>query len=106
MSEDTIVRSHAVAIHFDEYEDGRIGWRVNSDEIIDRTESLSLVELAECGAPLSVVGIRALTKVCLDGAIYNALETASAIRLAMARGRAANQREPELIEAPKDATIN
>ena len=106
MSEDTVVRSHAMTIRFDEYEDGRIGWRLKTDEVIERTDNLSLVELAECGAPLSIVGIRALSKVCLDGAIYNALETASAIRLAMARGRAANQPEPELIEAPKDATIN
>ena len=106
MSEETVVRSHVVTIHFDEYKNGRIGWRVDADEIIDRTSALSLVELAECGAPLSVVGIRALMKVCIDGAIYNALETASAIRLATARGCAANQAEPELIEAPEDATIN
>ena len=65
-----------------------------------------MVELAECGAPLSVLGIRALMKVCMDGAIYNALETASAIRVATARGRAAKQAEPELIEAPEGATIN
>ena len=106
MSEETVVRSHAVTIRFDEHEDGGIAWRVDADEIIDRTKSLSLVELAECGAPLSVIGIRELMKVCMDGAIYNALETASAIRLAAARGRAASQPEPELIEAPKDATIN
>jgi hypothetical protein len=106
MSEETFVRSHAVTIRFDEHEDGGIAWRVDADKVIERTDSLSLVELAECGAPLSVIGIRALMKVCMDGAIYNALETASAIRVATARGRAASQSEPALIEAPKDATIN
>ena len=81
-------------------------WRLDADEIIERTESLSLLELTECGAPLSVVGIRALINACMDGAICNALETANAICLAAARGRAASRPEPELIKAPKDETTN
>jgi ribosomal 50S subunit-associated protein YjgA (DUF615 family) len=104
--EDTIVHSHAVTIRFDEHEDGQIEWRLDADEVIDRTMSLSLVEMAEFGAPLSAVGIRALMKACMDGAIYNALETANAIRIAAARRRAADPEQLQQIEPPQDATVN
>ena len=57
----------ALTIRFDQLEDNRVNWYVEPDDKVWETRSLSLIELAESGAPLSALAIRALWKLCIDG---------------------------------------
>ena len=106
MSENPIVHSHELTIRFDEHEDGLIDWYAVPDDPIRRTHALSPFELAERGAPLSAMGIRALWKLCMDGTIYSALELATEVRREVIRRHRADNTMAEPIELPEGATIN
>ena len=45
----------ALTIRFDQLEDNRVNWYVEPDDKVWETQSLSLIEVAECGAPLSAL---------------------------------------------------
>ena len=104
MSDSRVVTSHVLTVRFDQLEDNSVNWSVEPDEQVERTWNLSLLDLAECGAPLAAMGIRALWKLCIDGLVYNALEQANDVRAAALRRSLADQER--LIESPPDgATI-
>ncbi len=69
-----------LTIRFDQLEDGTVNYYVLPDQKIYATRDLSLMDMAEQRAPLSSLGIRALWKMCADGLVFTALETASAFR--------------------------
>jgi hypothetical protein len=67
---------------------------------------LSLIDLAECGAPLSALGIRALWKLCIDGLVFNALEQANSIQSEVSKRLVSG---PPLIDSevvPEGVSIN
>ena len=106
MSEEKVLCSHELVIRFDQHEDNRVTWYVTPDEQVCETQSLSLVDLAECGAPLAAMGIRALWKLCVDGLVYNSLEQANSIQVEVGK-RLANGPVEALLElAPEGVTIN
>jgi hypothetical protein len=80
MSEERVVCSHHLSIRFDQLEGNRVNWYVEPDDEVLRARDLSLIDLAERGAPLSALGIRALLKLCIDGLVFNALEQANSIQ--------------------------
>ena len=84
----------------------RVNWYIIPDEKVKQTESLSLIDLAECGAPLSALGIRALWKLCADGLVYNSLEQANSIETEVAKRLASNVGDFDQLEAPDGMTIN
>ena len=106
MSEDKVLCSHELAIRFDQLEDNQIQWRIIPDANVRETLELSLIDLAECGAPLSLMGIRALAKLCLDGLVFNALEQANSIETEVSKRLASGpiNAEPDL--TPEGVTIN
>lgn len=106
MSEEKVLCSNYLTIQFDQLEDNRITWYVTPDEKVGQTESLSLIDLAECGAPLSAIGIRALWKLCVDGLIFNALEQADSIRSEIGKCQVSGPVEVESLQTPEGATIN
>ena len=106
MSEEKVLCSNYLTIRFDQLENNRITWHITPDEKLALTETLSLVDLAECGAPLSAMGIHALWKLCADGLVFNSLEQANSIQSEIGR-RAAYPSEHDVLEhLPEGVTIN
>ncbi len=91
MSNRRVVTSHVLTVRFDQFEDNSIKWSVEPDEQVVHTWNLSLLDLAESGAPLAAMGIRALWKMCIDGLVYNALEQANDVRAAALRRSMADE---------------
>ena len=106
MSEEKVLCSNTLTIRFDQLEDNRVNWYVEPDDKVWDTQSLSLVDLAECGAPLSALGIRALWKLCMDGLVFNALEQANSIEVEVGKRLAATPEHAMLEATPEGATIN
>ena len=106
MNDETVLCSHVLTIRFDQLEDNRVNWYVTLDEPLRKTGALSLFELAECGAPLAALGIRALWKLCADGLVYNALEQANGTQVEVNRRLASGPVEAPLELLPEGATLN
>ena len=106
MSEEKVICSHELVIRFDQLEGNRVNWYVKPDEKIRETQSLSLIDLAECNAPLAAIGIRALWKLCRDGLIFSALEQANDTQVEVGRRLASGPVEALMDLAPQDVTIN
>lgn len=106
MSEEKVLCSHHLVIRFDQLEDNRVNWYVTPDEKVWETRALSLIDLAECGAPLAALATRALLKLCLDGLVYNALEQANEINAEVGKRLASGPVEALLDLAPEGVTIN
>jgi len=107
MNDKKPVCSHELTVRYEQFEDGSIQYHLLPDQNVRETHPASLITLAEHGAPVSLMGIRALWKFCHDGAVLSSLELASMIK------REVNLRvnppadEAVLIEsAPEGATIN
>jgi hypothetical protein len=106
MSEDKVLCSHEVTIRFDQYDGNRVKWRVIPDADVLETIEMSLIDLAECKAPLSLMGTRALSKLCMDGLVFNALEQANSITAEVCKRLASGAVLAELDLRPKGVTIN
>ena len=106
MSEEKVLCSHELVIRFDQLENNQVNWYVIPDEKVLNTQSLSLIDLAECRAPLSAMGIRALWKLCADGLVYNSLEQASSIQSEVGKRLVSGPVEAPLELAPEGVTIN
>ena len=106
MSEERVVCSHHLTIRFDQLEGNRVNWYVEPDDEVLRDRGLSLIDLAERGAPLSALGIRALLKLCIDGLVFNSLEQADSIQFEVSKRLVSG---PPLIDAeavPEGVSIN
>ena len=106
MSDEKVLCSHVLTIRFDQLEDNRVNWYIQPDEQVRNTQSLSLIDLAECNAPLAAMGIRALWKLCADGLVFNALEQANDIQAEVGKRLGAGQSEALIDRAPESLTIN
>ncbi|MFC1606311.1 hypothetical protein ACFL33_05565 [Pseudomonadota bacterium] len=106
MSDERVLCSHVLTIRFDQLEGNRVNWYIEPDEQVHTTQTLSLIDLAECGAPLAAMGIRALWKLCADGLVYNALEQANDVQVEVGKRLATGPMEAPLELAPEGATIN
>jgi predicted metal-dependent phosphoesterase TrpH len=73
MSNENIVCSHELVIRFEQLEDNTVNWIVQADAAIENTKHASLDELASAGAPLAVLGIRALSDLIHPNIIRAAL---------------------------------
>ena len=80
MSDEKVFCFNQLTIRFETLEDGRVKYYVLPDKKVYATRDMSLMDMAESRAPLSSLGIRALWKMCNDGLVFTALETASAFR--------------------------
>jgi hypothetical protein len=87
-------------------EDNRVNWYIEPDDNVFETRALGLIELAECGAPLSALGIRALWKLCMDGLVFNSLEQANSIQSEVGKRLISGQPlvDPEVV--PEGVSIN
>ena len=111
MSNEEVLCSHQLVIRFDQHEGNRVTWYVTPDEAVCQTQTLSLIDLAECQAPLAALGIRALWKLCADGLVYHALEEANGIQVEVGKRLAAGPHEvdgdwEDLLGAPEGAALN
>jgi hypothetical protein len=106
MSEEKVLCSNFLTIRFDQHEDNRISWYVTPDERVANSETLSLIDLAECGAPLSAIGIRALWKLCIDGLVFNSLEQANSIQVEVGKRIALGPVDERLEQIPEGVSIN
>ena len=106
MSEEKVLCSNYLTIRLDQLEDKRITWYVIPDEKVASTERLSLIDLAEYGAPLSAMAIKALWKLCIDGLVFNALEQANSIQTEIGRRIPDQAIDAELECVPDGTTIN
>ena len=77
MNNDEVVYSNELLIRFDQDSTGRVNWRIMPDEQVGQAINTSLEELAEMGAPLCAMGIRALYDLFAEEFINHALETAN-----------------------------
>ena len=78
MSNEKVVCVNELTIRFEQLE-GRnsVNWSIIPDEIIEKFQDSSLIDLAEMGAPLSALGVMELWNLCASGLIYAALEAAN-----------------------------
>ena len=106
MSEDKVICSHQLTVRFDQHEGNRVKWRVIPDADVLETIEMSLIDLAECDAPLSLMGTRALIKLCMDGLTFNALEQANSITAEVRKRLPSGSVRTELDLRPEGATIN
>ena len=106
MSKEKVLCSNVLTIRFDQLEDNRVNWYVEPDDDVLETQTLSLVDLAERGVPLSALGIRALWKLCMDGLVFNSLEQANSINVEVHKRIAMGPVHAELDLAPEGVTIN
>ena len=106
MSKEKVLCSNVLTIRFDQLEDNRVNWYVEPDDDVLETQTLSLVDLAERGAPLSALGIRALWKLCIDGLVFNSLEQANSINVEVHKRIAMGPVHAELDLTPEGVTIN
>ena len=106
MSEEKILCSNYLTIRLDQLEGNRVNWYLIPDEKVKQTESLSLIDLAECGAPLSAMAIRALWKLCADGLVYNSLEQANSIETEIGKRLASDSYDNAQSGALEGVTIN
>jgi len=63
-----------VVVIFEGDDQNNVSWRVQADDVIQDTLHLSIDQLARAGAPLAVMGIRALYEILGDSLINLALE--------------------------------
>ena len=106
MSNEKIVCANELIIRFEQMEDGTVNWTVIPDEKVHQTQNLNLMDLAECGAPLSAMGIRALWKLCADGLVFTSLEMANAIKNGVNQRIAVRQATGELEDASQEVVIH
>ena len=106
MSDEKVLCSHVLTIRFDQLEDNRVNWYIQPDEQVRNTQSLSLIDLAECNAPLAAMGIRALCKLCADGLVFHALEQANDIQVEVGKRLGAGPVEALMDLAPESLAIN
>ena len=106
MSEEKLVCTNELTIRFEQYDNGQVLWSIVPDEEVWKTKTLSLIDLAECGAPLSALGIRALWKLCMDGLIFHSLEEASSITKEINKRLLSGPVQAQLDLAPEGVTIN
>ena len=106
LSKEHVLCSNVLTLRFDQLENNRVNWYVTPDDDVLETQTLSLIDLAECGAPLSALGIRALWKLCIDGLVFNSLEQANSINFEVKKRLATGPVHAELDLAPEGVTIN
>ncbi len=106
MSDEKVLCSHVLTIRFDQLEGNRVNWYIEPDEQVREDQSLSLIDLAECDAPLAALGIRALWKLCADGLVYHALEQANDIQVEVGKRLGAGPVEALMDLAPESLAIN
>jgi len=106
MSEEKVLCSNVLTIRFDQMEGNRVNWYVEPDDEVLGTQTSSLIDLAERGAPLSALGIRALWKLCMDGLVFNSLEQANSINVEVHKRIATGPVHAELDLVPEGVTIN
>ena len=106
MNDEKVLCSNTLTIRFDQLEGNRVNWYATPDDAVLGAEMLSLIDLAECEAPLSELGIRALWKLCVDGLIFNALEQADEINSEVSKRLLPGPALAELEAPPEGATIN
>ncbi len=106
MSDERVVCSHHLTIHLEELQDGCVAWHFETDEQVEFTAGLSLIDLAECNAPLATIGIRALWSLCNNGLVRMALAQANDIRVQVDKRAALgpDKKGPALM--PKGAALN
>ena len=94
---ETVVCTHQLVIRIHQMEDGSVLWNVMPDEAVWKTQKFDVWGLAEIGAPLAALAIRALWKLCYDGMVYNSIEQGISAQLAVER--LLGQEPPEALEA-------
>jgi len=106
IDEEEIVCTHQLTVVFAQMEDGTVRWALIPDEAVAGTRQLGLYAMAEFGAPLAALGIRALWKLCEDGLIYHALEEANGAARTVARRQTAQPADIQLSLPMESAAIN
>ena len=94
---ENVVCTHELVIRIHQMEDGSVLWNVRPDEAVWKTQKFDVWGLAEIGAPLAALAIRALWKLCYDGMVYNAIEQGIGAQLAVER--MSQQQPPDLLKA-------
>jgi hypothetical protein len=106
MSDEKVLCSHVLTIRFDQLEGNRVNWYLEPDEQVSATDTLDMVDLAECGAPLAAMGIHALWRLCADGLVYSALEQANGVQAAVNRRLLTGRSVPVLDWEAGGITLN
>lgn len=106
MNEEKVLCTNTLTIRFDQLEGNRVNWRIDPDDDIGETQALSLIDMAECGAPLSAMAARALWKMCADGLIFSSFELANSIQVEVNKRLASGPVQAPLELAPEGVTIN
>ena len=74
MSNEKPVYVNEVVITFEGDDQNNVSWSIRTDEMVTNSMHASFEELAKDGAPLSVMGIRALYEMLCENLVVLALE--------------------------------
>ena len=77
MSNGNVAYSNELTIRFDQDSEGQVTWHLMPDEQVGRTVNISLEDMAQAGAPLCAMGIRAIYALFAEDFIEHALEKAN-----------------------------
>ena len=77
MSNENVAYSNELTIRFDQDSAGQVTWHLLPDEQVGRPVNISIEEMAELGAPLCAMGIRAIYSLFAEEFIEHALEKAN-----------------------------
>ena len=81
MSNENVVCVNELVIRFEQMEnENAVNWSVIPDERVLGAKDYSLLDLAELGAPLSLMGIHQLCNLFAGGLLEASLDTANSIK--------------------------
>jgi len=103
---ETVVCTHELVIRIRQMEDGSVLWNVTPDDAVLVACDHDVWGLAEIGAPLAALAIRALWKLCYDGMVYNAIEQGIGAQLAVERMSGREPPEPLEVMPMESVSIN
>jgi hypothetical protein len=96
MSNQKVVCVNELTIRIEQLENvNAVNWTIIPDKIGGLTKDISLMDLAEYGAPLSVLAAHTLLKMCSDGMMSTSLETAHSIMIGVAQRTVQAQAEAD-----------
>ena len=81
MSNENPVYVNELVVTFEGDDQNNVSWKVRADESVTKSLHASFDELAQAGAPLSVMGIRALYEILCENMIVLALEKGNLYQL-------------------------
>jgi len=106
MNDKTVIGSNELTVRYELCEDGSVNWVVQADDMVACILHVDYDELARDGAPLTVLGTKALWELLGENIAVLALEKANGYLWKEHFRRASEQQLPVLDEVEEGAVVH